>query len=181
MMNPYPLLVLFCAVTAACPGVEMSSQEMAAIDLSDARDDHGWVAPVSAGLAHLAADPTRAAQLNEVVAKLASWAPAHDTHPATRVGALLNAVALVDLGRGACEGEFAWTILDRLQHDPERAAILQATAELASGRDSYAPVNCLVPLDITTTETTERVHARMALYARKLLGRLLGSLPGTSR
>ena len=164
-------------LAAACGGVELSPQEISAIDLSDARDDQGWVAPVSAGLAHLATDPARAADLEALVAKLALWAPAHDADPATRVGALLNAVALVDLGRGACEGDFAWTVIDRLLHDPERAAILQATARIAAGRDGYAPVNCLLPLEITTTETTERVHARMALYARKVLGRMLGSLP----
>ena len=176
-MKYVPRLVGLYLMAAACAGVELSSQDMSAIDLSDARDDQGWVAPVSAGLTHLATDPARAADLEALVAKLALWAPAHDADPATRVGALLNAAALVDLGRGACEGEFAWTVIDRLLHDPKRAAILQATAVIAAGRDEYTPVNCLLPLEITTTETTERVHARMALYARKALGRMLGSLP----
>lgn len=177
MRNMVLLLSLCAAVTAACAGAELSPQELAAIDLSDAHDDQGWVAPVSAGLTHLASDPGRQAQFNALLAKLALWSPSHDVDPSTRVCALLNAAALVDLGRGAYEGEFAWTVFDRLQRDPERAAILQATGKLAVGHDDYAPVNCLVPLELTTTETTERVHARMALYARKLLGRLLGSLP----
>ncbi len=175
------LLLIFSLSTAACSGVElappdMSPQEIAAIDLADAHDDNGWVAPVSAGLAHLAKDPARKAELDALLTKLALWPPAQDPDPAQRVTVLLNAIALVDLGRGSCEGEFAWAIFDRLLHAPERAAIMQATAHLAAGRDSYTPVINLLPLGLTTTETTERVHARMALYARKLLGRFLGSL-----
>lgn len=181
MIRPCRVLFIIAATVAASSGAELSPQELAAIDLSDARDDHGWVAPVSAGLTQIATDPERKAMLDALIAKLAMWSPGYDANPETRVGALLNAAALVDLGRGACEGEFAWTVLDRLQHDPERAAIVQATAQIASARDAYMPVNCLLALELTTTETTERVHARMALYARKLLGRLLGSLPVRQR
>ena len=171
-MKPLLPLALVAALLLPLAGAELTLTEIRAIDLSDAVEDNGWVAPVAKALDHLASDPQRA---QEVAAFRTALPPSGE--PLTWTFALLNASALIDLGRGSCEAEANYTVFALLAADPRREEILRAAGTIALGRDGLTAVQSLPALNVSTTTPPAEIHDRISLLARKLVGRLLGTLP----
>ena len=144
--------------------------EINAIDLSDAGVDDGWVAPVSRNLDHL--DEAGRAELERMQAALP---PAGE--PLAWTFTLLNTAALVDLGRGSREAEMNHVVFDMILRDPRRAEMMQAVGTIALDRDGLHAIAALPALGLKTTTPPEKIHDRIELLARKLIGRLQGRLP----
>ena len=147
-------------------------EEVLAINVNDAREDTGWIAPVSPSLDHLATNPVLAQQVKIFRSSLLPAGP-----PLPWTFAVLNAAALVDLGRGDYEAEAAYVALELLCKDPRREALILAAGAIALGRDGMIPEIFSPALDLTSTTNTTEIHARMELLARKLLIRQLHSMP----
>jgi hypothetical protein len=172
-----PLLALFLTLALAAEDIPLSV--ILDIDLADARDDQGWVAPVSRSVDHLAADPAKQARFAALMARIDAWAPAGET--SAHLYRRLNAAALADLGRSDLEAEVNLAVFASLIALPHRDAVLQATAAVALGRTSGVPLLSVPDLGLKANVTAEQTEERIRLLARKLLGRLLGRLPVQTR
>lgn len=171
-MPAFLLLLLWGAMLASEP---IPAATIAGIDLSDARSDDGWVAPVARSLAKLERDPRRRERFDALMARIDAWAPA-----GTDAGGLyrrLNAAALADLGRSDLEAEVNCAVFAGILALPDRAAAVQAAASVCLGRSGGAAVASSTELGLVSNTTTDAVDERIRLLARKLLGRLQGRLP----
>lgn len=166
------LLLLVLAVEAAEP---IPAAAIAAIDLSDARNDDGWVAPVAKSLAHLERDPRRRERVEALLARIDAWAPA--VADPLAVHRRLNAAALADLGRSDLEAEVNYAVFASLVALPAREAMLQAAAAVALGRSGGVATTASDAVGLATRVPAAEVEERIRLLARKLLGRLQGRLP----
>ncbi len=173
------VLIILCmaAIHTGEAWKPLDATALAAIDLSDAAVDDGWVCPVAADLSHVAARPELAASLQRLRKVIDGWAAPSQGDALGWTFALLNAAALVDLGRGDCEAEANRLVIDLLLADARRAAVVQATARIAVDQDGLTASTTLPELGLSTTTLAAAVHDRVELLARKVLGRLLGTLP----
>lgn len=172
-MPAFLLLLLLCGAVLASEPIPDAT--IAGIDLSDARSDDGWVAPVARSLAKLERDPARRSRFDALMQRIDRWAP-----PAADVVAVhrrLNAAALADLGRSDLESEVNCAVLAGLLALPDRDGLLQAAAAVCLGRSGGAAVASSTELGLTSNTTTDVVEERIRLLGRKLLGRLQGRLP----
>lgn len=167
------LILLLAAVTTAVEAIPAAT--IAAIDLSDARSDGGWVAPVSRSLAHLDRDPARRQRVSDLMQRIDAWAPAAADPLA--VHRRLNAAALADLGRSDLEAEVNWAVFASLCALPGREAMVQAAAAVVLGRSGGSALTAVEAAGLRTTVPPAEVEERIRLLGRKLLGRLLGTLP----
>jgi hypothetical protein len=164
--------LLISACLSLCAAEPMTLAEIRGIDLRDASEDNGWVAPVAKSLAHLDANPDLRAEVERFRAALPVAG-----EPLPWTFAVLNAAALVDLGRGSYEAEAAFVAFQVLQADPRKGAVLMAAGTIALERDGLPAATTWPSLGLSTTTPAPAVHARIALLARKLVGRMLGTLP----
>lgn len=167
------LAVLLAAAALAADPIPVA--EITAIDLSDARSDNGWVAPVSPSLAHLASDPERRTRVSELMARIDAWAPA--SSDVAVVFRRLNAAALADLARSDLEAEVNWSVFASITTLSDRQAALQAAGAVALRRDGQVARTAIPDIGLTTSVEAAEVDERIRLLARKLVGRLLGTLP----
>jgi hypothetical protein len=167
------MLVILSVLATASESIPAAT--IAAIDLSDARSDGGWVAPVSKSLVHLDRDPARRQRVRELMQRIDAWAPP----AADPLGVFrrLNAAALADLGRSDLEAEVNWSVFSSLCGLPEREAMIQAAAAVVLGRSGGTALTAVEPTGLRTTVPQAEVEERIRLLGRKLLGRLLGTLP----
>lgn len=172
-MPALALLLLLCAALAAAEPIPAAA--LAAIDLSDARSDDGWVAPVARSLAKLDRDPRRRERFDALMRRIDAWAPA--AADARAVHRRLNAAALADLGRSDLEAEVNHAVFASVMALPERAAAIQAAAAVCLGRGADAAVTGAAELALRADVPPAEVEERIRLLARKLLGRLQGRLP----
>ncbi|MFM2090862.1 MAG: hypothetical protein RLZZ127_1351 [Planctomycetota bacterium] len=136
--------------------------------------DDGWVGPVARDLGALAGDPAAREAFDALLAAWQAAAPASATE-AVRLG--VAAMALADMGRCPCEGEFAFAVLADLAARPDRGAVLAAAAAVALGEDPAPTPTALPAFGLASETGAAAVRERAALYAAKLVGRLLGRLP----
>jgi hypothetical protein len=149
-------------------------------DFSSVAQDQDYVAPVARDLSHLAQDPDTKAAFDELALRLRLWSAASASSPLPhRLAACLNAAALVDMGRGVGEAEFNFHVFAVLLREHPPQALAAACVDLIEGRNGFAAQAQLPALGMLVELNADDVQARMALLARKLLGRALGRLPTT--
>jgi len=160
-------------VSAELPVVP--EERIAALTFDDCRVDTGYVAPVRDPAA---LDAERAARFAVWLERFATWEPGLDADPQRRVCALLDCAAMHDIARNEFEGEVARTVFDRLRADIPRDDLVRCCARLVEASDG-CPVTVKAPelLGIPGSFEPIAVRQRAQLYAKKLLGRLLGALP----
>ena len=176
-MRGLPLLLFGIGLSGVLFGAEPVPVDPAALpvsahelDFEALAEDDGWVAPVARDLTHL--DAERAAAFQAWFARIRAWAPSATPDPQARVRALLVAAALTDIGRSPWEAETARAVFDTLQAEFPPADLAPLVATVAVGPVVEGPTT-IPALDLTTSMTPVQVHARSAVYAGKLLGRLL--------
>ena len=163
-------LLLASLIVAMANAAEIPAERIRAIDLSDAREDDGWVAPVSTSLAHLDKDADRKAAFTALLARIDAWMPLQPT--VAVIHARLNAAALADLGRSDLEAEINFAVFAGMVSLPDRPAVLQAAAAIALGSDGCTAAPAIAEIGLTTGASAEDVATRIRLLARKLLVRL---------
>ena len=181
MRSPVPALALLAALAAAGaadePWAALSDAQIGALAFDDCHDDHGYVAPLSADLAHLADDPDRQRRFAAWRRTFDAWCDAQPREPGLRIRVLLSAASIVDLGRGEFEGECAYLVFQRLQRDLPRAQLIRLAAWVALQPTASSTLTRIEETGIAGSFDGQQVQERNGLYARKLLGRLLGKLP----
>jgi hypothetical protein len=162
--------LVLAAASSLAQAADIPPERIRAIDLSDAGEDDGWVAPVSPNLAHLDKDADRKAAFTALLARIDAWQPQQAT--LVCVHARLNAAALADLGRSDLEAEINFAVFAGLLALPDRPAVLQATAAIALGSDGCTAAPAIAEIGLATGASPEDLATRIRLLARKLLIRL---------
>jgi hypothetical protein len=174
------LFVLGLAMPAVAPAAvpayeEITEQEIAAISFEDVEVDDGFVLPVAPDLKHL--DEADRKRLDEWVSRLEKWNPGRDPDLGQRVRYLMSVAALGDLLRSEFEGEIAHVIFERLRKQVPKAKLVKAAAWVVLRPGEGRVVLSVPALDLEGEVDEDSVRERASLYAKKLLGRLLGKLP----
>ena len=115
--------------------------------------------------------------------KLDAWPLVHAGDDVSRVRTLLSVAAIADLtfkdqgSDSRMEGQIARAVFDRLQGDFEPADLKRALAWVILHPDDGEVLRTADPVDVPGPAAYTSVRERVSMYARKLLGRLLGKLP----
>lgn len=181
-MNHFRAFVLVGMAAVLCvaePGLhaaDIPSESIAGITYDGMPDDRGIESPFAKVLLTAADDPELAAATAEFRAKLAVWKPAQVTDEFQRLGNLLSLLALADLGRLTCESEAPLVVLDQLREAIPEPRLIQLLARCALTPGELEPLLDIPEFAVREVDR-ELVRKRMAIYARKMLGRVLGKLP----
>jgi ABC-type transport system involved in cytochrome c biogenesis permease component len=140
--------------------------------------DGGIVTPIARGDEE--PDPDVSDHLEYIREMLPSWQPGKVADPVQRVRNLLYVAAVPDVQQAAIERFAPQVVYDRLQQDIPKDQLVKILYWIAlhptDGDDSA--VDQLWALRFTSGATDmQQVRDRAAIYAVKLLGRLLGKIP----
>jgi hypothetical protein len=158
------------------PSAAVTPEQIKSITYEDAADDRGYVAPVARDLDRLSDEQRE--KLDAFVAKLEEWRPGNEGPLGQRVRCLMNVAAMADIGRSEFEGETAYVIFQRLTEQvTDKEALAKAAAWVVLKPDEGKVVTSAAALGMENVIPEPDVRERSALYAKKLLGRVLGKLP----
>jgi hypothetical protein len=140
--------------------------------------DGGIVTPIARGDEE--PDPDVSDHLEYIREMLPSWQPGKVAEPVQRVRNILYVAAVPDVQQAAIERFAPQVVYDRLQQDIPKDQLVKILYWIAlhptDGDD--AAVDQLWALRFTSGATDmQQVRDRAAIYAVKLLGRLLGKIP----
>ena len=170
------LFVLAAGTAAAGEPYEAITQEQInSIEYDDAMEDRGFVAPLAADLTHMEGDMKK--EFDEWVAKLDDWQPGKVDEIGQRVRNWLCLATLGDVARGMYEAESPYVIFERLKKDIPKDKLIKATAWVILKPGEGKAITTAPDAGIDGEAAEETVRERTVLYAKKLLGRLLGKLP----
>jgi hypothetical protein len=155
---------------------DIPPETIAGITYDGMPDDRGIEAPFAKVLLTAADDPELAAATAEFRTKLARWKPAQATDEFQRLGNLLSLLALADLGRLTCESEAPLVVLGQLREAIPEPRLSQLLARCILTPGEMEPLLDIPEFDVREVDR-EMVRKRMVIYARKMLGRVLGKLP----
>jgi hypothetical protein len=157
------------------PYDSITNEDIASIDFDDATDDEGFVGPLAHSLDHLDADARK--RIEERADKLLDWRYSDDPSVAQRVRYCICAAALADLFHDEFESETAYVVFDYLKKEIPKEQLKKACAWIILKPDAGKVVTTAPDLGIEGDTDEGTVRERSVLYAKKLLGRLVGKLP----
>lgn len=154
---------------------KITQKEIDAIDFDDAPDDSGFITPLAENLDNLDDDAKK--RLDEWTGKLNDWAGAKEENLPQRVWNLLHVAALADLVHSEFEGETAYVVFDKLKSEVDKDVLIKACAWMVLKPGEGRAVTRIPELGWDDENDEEPLRERASLYAKKLLGRLVGKLP----
>ncbi len=165
----------------ASPAKPTGPVSLADIDAAIAFDrlprDGGIVTPIAPGI-----DPSDAALADELAAirdGLSKWAPARSANLEQRVRNLLYLPAVVDVFQLPTEPYVPLLVFDRIRQEIDQQELVQILYRIAidwnGGGDEALGDLSVFGLDDRAIDV-EKVRNRAAIYAVKLLGRIIGRL-----
>lgn len=169
------MLLLSLQAGASEPFDSITEKQIEEITYEDAMEDMGFVTPLAPNLEHLQDD--RRKNFDELVEKLDKWDAGNDASLAQKVRNWLCLATLGDLSHGEFEGEVPYAIFERLKKDVPKAQLIKAAAWIVLKPDEGKALISAPDLGAEGESNEGLVRERSALYAKKLLGRLLGKLP----
>ena len=142
--------------------------------------DSGVVSPIAPADEPL--DPDVQSEIDDVRARLPGWRPGQVADPVQRVRNVLYVAAVPDVFQMPVERHLAHVVFERLQADipkQDLPKILYWIATHPMGGDDSA-VDDLRAAGLRTAGPSDidQARERVMLYALKLLGRVLGKIPG---
>jgi hypothetical protein len=158
------------------PLSKITQKDIDSITYDDIEDDAGFITPLAADLDNLDDDSRK--RLDDWVAKLDDWKGAQDENVGQRVRNLLDVCCLADMIHSEFEGETAYMIFDKLKSETDKDQLIKACAWIILKPDEGKCVTKIPELGWDDEVMGEdEIRARAAMYAKKLLGRLVGKLP----
>jgi ABC-2 type transport system permease protein len=119
-----------------------------------------------------------AARMDGFAAALRAWAPGRADDPAQGVRNLLSVASIADLTANYREAEIARVVLDLLRERFPRDELERVLAWIILNPDEGAVVAHAPELGLNRRLQESFIRERNSLYARKLLGRLVGRIAG---
>ncbi len=183
-----PLLVLVLVIAGAALGAageaapagapaKITDKEIAAISWEEVANDNDFVSPFAHNFDSLKESDERRKDWDAFTDKLDMWGPGKVPDAAERVRNLISVPALMDVGEGQFESETPLLIYQRLSHEYPKEQLIALLADIVFHPDSGSVVTTAPELDLSVGVGEERVRERVQVYAKKMLGRVLGKLP----
>jgi ABC-2 type transport system permease protein len=142
--------------------------------------DAGVVSPIAPATEPL--DPDIEAEIEEVRSRLVTWPPGQVADPVQRVRNVLYVAAVPDVFQLPIERYLPHVVFERLQDDVPKEDLIKILFWVAThpgaGDDSAVDNLRAAGLRVSGPSDIEQARERVMLYALKLLGRLVGKIPG---
>lgn len=171
------------AAAAAAPAVAkpensynaITQKDIDEIKFDDVEDDAGFITPLAADLDNLDNDSKK--RLDDWTAKLSDWAGAKEENVPQRVRNLMSVCSLADMIHSEFEGETAYVVFDKLKSEVDKDQLIKACAWMVLKPNEGRCVTRIPELGWDEEVEEDGIRERSSMYAKKLLGRLLGKLP----
>jgi len=157
------------------PWQTITDKEIASITYEDAEVDSGFVTPLAQDLSNLDDDSKK--ELNQFADKLDNWIPGQEKDLVQQVRNWMCLCTFADLGRGLFEAEVPYVVFERLKRDMPKEKLTKALAYIVLKPDDGKLVLKAADLGFEEDAPEADVRERHVIYAKKLLGRLVGKLP----
>ena len=164
---------------AAGRGAPVTNADIHSISFENLPSDEGVITPLASTLDNLdAAGKERLASIEE---KLSGWKPGKEQDVVQRVRYDLCVCAIADSVEDPLEAEIPYVVFAKLKKEVPREELKKALGWIILHPGDGGIVTAIPELGVEREATPERVRERSALYAKKLLLRLLGLTPGGVR
>jgi hypothetical protein len=179
-------IVLFLAVCALAsvglraedePYKAVTQKQIDAITYDDCDDDDGVTFPFFANFERVGDSDDRKKSFAEWKEKLEKWDCNNEEKTGQKVRNFISLMALVDILQMEFEGETPKILFERMKKDFKKDELIKAVAYVALKPDEGTVIEKSKDLDIEDGAAEDRVRERVGVYAKKVLGRLLGKLP----
>ena len=181
----FPLLILLGAdapkkpTTAPAKAAEawekVTDKEIASITYEDAEVDSSFVTPLAQDLSNLDDDSKK--ELEQFGEKLDQWIPGQERDLVQQLRNWMCLCTFADLGRGLFEAEVPYVVFEKLKREMPREKLTKALAYIVLKPDEGKMVLQAPDLGFEEDAPEADVRERHVIYAKKLLGRLVGKLP----
>jgi len=169
-----PLVAADPPVAAPAPP---TAAQIAAFTFDDVEEDRGFVTPVARDLDRFKDDAESAKRFADWRAQIDQWAPGTVADLRQRVINLLAIAALSDLSQGEFESEAAYVVFEKLRKEVPADALTTILAGIVLVPDSATYPMPIPDLGLEVDGAVDELRLRGQIYAKKLLGRVLGKLP----
>jgi hypothetical protein len=153
----------------------ITQKDIDEIKFDDVEDDTGFITPLAADLDNLDNDSKK--RLDDWTAKLSDWAGAKEENVPQRVRNLMSVASLADMIHSEFEGETAYVIFDKLKSEVDKDQLIKACAWMVLKPNEGRCVTRIPELGWDEEVEEDGIRERSSMYAKKLLGRLVGKLP----
>jgi len=167
--------VASAAAAKTNPLDQITQKDIDGITFDDVEDDAGFITPLAADLDNLDNDSKK--RLDDWTAKLDDWAGAKDDNVGQRVRNLMSVASLADMIHSEFEGETAFVVFDKLKAEVDKDQLIKACAWMVLKPEEGKCVTKIPELGWDDEVEEDQIRERSSMYAKKLLGRLLGKLP----
>ncbi|HEY7118723.1 MAG TPA: hypothetical protein VH475_19185, partial [Tepidisphaeraceae bacterium] len=151
---------------------QITQKDIDGISYDDVQDDSGFITPLAADLDNLDNDSRK--RLDDWTAKLNDWAGAREENVPQRVRNLLTVCCLADMIHSEFEGETAFVVFDKLKSEVDKDELIKACAWMVLKPDEGRQITRIPELGWDDEVDEGELRERAAMYAKKLLGRLMG-------
>ncbi len=157
------------------PAAGITDKDIEKIDFDELPDDSGLVTPVAKDLDNL--DDESRKRLTDWATKLNDWAGAKEEDVNQRVRNLMSVCSLGDIAHAEFEGELTYVVFEKLKSEVDKDQLIKATALIVlKPKEGKCPTK-VTELGWDDDLDEDMIRERSAMFAEKLLGRMLGKLP----
>jgi hypothetical protein len=122
-------------------------------------------------------DAAESARMDDFAAKLRAWAPGHVDDSGQAVRNMLCVASNADVTANLREAEIARVVFDQLSARFDHGELVHILAWIILSPDEGSVVTRAPELGLRRQPSEAILRERNSLYAKKLLGRLLGKIP----
>lgn len=157
------------------PYESITDKQIDAITYEDADQDDGVVTPLAHDLSNLDDDSKK--RLDDIADKLDTWPPGDVKEVGQQVRNWMCLCTLQDLAQSEFEAQIPYVVFERLKKDLPKEKLKKALAWVILKPDDGKVILKASEVGVEDDMLETDVRERAAVYAKKLLGRMLGKLP----
>jgi len=157
------------------PYLAITDKEINEITYEDCELDNGFEIPFAASLENLADDQKE--RLDEWKKKFEDWKPAKEEKLGQRVRNIIALISIIDAGHGEFEAEAPYVVYEWMKMEIPKEKLIKAAAWVALKTKDGECIKTAPDMDMDAEIDEDEVRGRSSVYAKKILGRLLGKLP----
>jgi ABC-2 type transport system permease protein len=162
-------------VALADSAAALTSAQIDSIDYRGLPPDDSAVTPLARSIG--SADPQQRARLDDLAAKLETWAPGRVPDATQAIRNLLCVAVFADLNEDPLEGSIARVVVNHLFAHFQEIELTQGLAWIVLHPDGGTVPAHMAELGLPGDIDGSAVRERSVLYAKKVLGRIRGRLP----
>ncbi|HLX61293.1 MAG TPA: hypothetical protein VKX17_08440 [Planctomycetota bacterium] len=159
------------------PWKKLTKAQIDAITYEECDDDNGVTFPFFADFDRVGDSEDRKKEFADWKEKLEKWDCKNEEKTIQRVRNYVSLMSLVDILQMEWEGETPKILFERMQKEIPKDDLIKACAYIALKPDEGTVIDKCPDMDIDDGAAEDRVRERVGVYAKKVLGRLLGKLP----